>query len=86
MLLYIKEKVFYNFTKGGNKYGKTKNISKYINKLIALRRITSTEGFSCTCCTCWEWTDYAAGSFASGKGTKEDPYIINSPEQLAIYS
>lgn len=30
-----------------------------------------------------EWTDYAAGSFASGKGTKEDPYIINSPEQLA---
>lgn len=33
-----------------------------------------------------EWTDYAAGSFASGKGTKEDPYIINSPEQLAIYS
>lgn len=30
-----------------------------------------------------EWTDYAADSFASGKGTKEDPYIINSPEQLA---
>ena len=30
-----------------------------------------------------EWTDYAAGSFASGNGTKEDPYIINSPEQLA---
>lgn len=32
-----------------------------------------------------EWTDYAAGSFASGKGTKEDPYIINSPEQLAKF-
>lgn len=30
-----------------------------------------------------EWTDYAEDSFASGKGTKEDPYIINSPEQLA---
>lgn len=30
-----------------------------------------------------EWTDYAASSFASGKGTKEDPYIINFPEQLA---
>lgn len=30
-----------------------------------------------------EWTDYAASSFASGIGTKEDPYIINSPEQLA---
>lgn len=30
-----------------------------------------------------EWTDYAADSFASGKGTKEDPYIINSPEQLS---
>ena len=30
-----------------------------------------------------EWTDYAADSFASGKGTKEDPYIINFPEQLA---
>lgn len=30
-----------------------------------------------------EWTDYAAGSFTSGKGTKEDPYIINSPKELA---
>ena len=30
-----------------------------------------------------EWTDYVADSFASGTGTKEDPYIINSPEQLA---
>lgn len=30
-----------------------------------------------------KWTDYVADSFASGKGTKEDPYIINSPEQLA---
>ena len=29
------------------------------------------------------WTDYAASSFASGSGTKEEPYVINSAEQLA---
>lgn len=29
------------------------------------------------------WTDYAADSFASGSGTEEEPYVINSAGQLA---
>ena len=31
-----------------------------------------------------KWTDYAAGSFAGGSGTKEDPYKIATAEQLAL--
>ncbi len=42
--------------------------------LLPLKALASPAG---------EWTDYVADSFASGTGTKEDPYIINSPEQLA---
>lgn len=30
-----------------------------------------------------KWSDYVAESFASGTGTKEDPYQIATPEQLA---
>lgn len=29
------------------------------------------------------WVDYAASSYASGSGTKESPYIIKTPQQLA---
>ena len=29
------------------------------------------------------WTDYAAENFAGGSGTKDDPYLIGAPEQLA---
>lgn len=29
------------------------------------------------------WTDYAAANFAEGSGTKDDPYQIATPEQLA---
>lgn len=32
------------------------------------------------------WTNVAAKSFDSGTGTEEDPYIINTPEQLAKLS
>ena len=30
------------------------------------------------------WTDYAAGSFSSGSGTREDPYRIGSAGELAL--
>ncbi len=33
-----------------------------------------------------EWKDYAAESFGGGTGTKEDPYLIASEEQLAKLS
>ena len=29
------------------------------------------------------WTDHAADSYASGNGTQEDPFLIQTPEQLA---
>ena len=29
------------------------------------------------------WTDYAATSFAGGKGTEKSPYLISTPQQLA---
>ena len=29
------------------------------------------------------WLDYAAGSFGGGTGTRSDPYLISTPEQLA---
>lgn len=32
------------------------------------------------------WTKYAAKTFASGSGTEEDPYIIETPEELAKLS
>ena len=32
------------------------------------------------------WTYYAASSYAGGIGTKEDPYLISTPEQLAKLS
>ncbi len=32
------------------------------------------------------WKDYAAGSFAGGSGTIESPFIIKTPEQLALLS
>lgn len=32
------------------------------------------------------WTDHAAASYASGSGSKSDPYIITSGEELALLS
>ena len=62
---------------------KRKTLVSILISLLLCVGLLPLKALAATAVPSGEWTDYAAGSFASGNGTKEDPYIINSPEQLA---
>lgn len=74
MLLYIKEKVFYNFTKREEtNMVKRKTLVSILISLLLCVGLLPLKALAAPAAPAGEWTDYAAGSFASGKGTKEDP-------------